>query len=90
MNFVSKRRLESFIKADQDIQEAIGTDIVIHTIEGVERNYTFISMDMPIINENGMMPEERKSKIKSILNILYENTTNELYKSEIEKTIKSF
>jgi hypothetical protein len=89
MNFVSKRRLESFIKADQDIQEALGTDIVIHTIEGVDRNYTFISMDMPVIGENGMIPEERKSKIKSILTILYENTTNELYKSEIDRTIKS-
>jgi len=89
MNFVSKRRLESFIKADQDIQEALGTDIVIHTIEGVNRNYTFISMDIPVIDENGMIPEERKSKIKSILKILYENTTNELYKSEIDRTIKS-
>jgi hypothetical protein len=89
MNFVSKRRLESFIKADQDIQETLGTDTIIHTIEGVSGNYSFISMDMPIIDENGMMPEERKSKIKSILKILYENTTNELYKSEIERTIKS-
>ena len=89
MNFVSKRRLENFIKTDQDIQETLGADTVIHTIEGVDRNYTFISMDLPIIDENGMMPEERKNKIKAILQILYENTTNELYRSEIERTIKS-
>ncbi len=89
MNFVSKRRLENFIKTDQNIQEALGPDTVIHTIEGVNSNYTFISMDMPIIDENGMIPEARKTKIKAILQILYENTTNELYRAEIEKTIKT-
>jgi hypothetical protein len=89
MNFVSKRRLEDFVKTDQNIQEALGTDTVIHTIEGVDRNYTFISIDVPIINEDGTMPEERKNKIKAILRILYENTTNELYRAEIERTINS-
>jgi hypothetical protein len=87
MNFVSKRRLDDFIKNDQNIQEALGTDTVIHTIEGVDRNYTFISMGLPIVNENGTMPEERKNKIKAILKIIYENTTNELYRSEIERTM---
>ncbi len=89
MNFVSKRKLEDFVKTDQNVQEALGDDTIVHTIEGVERNYTFISIGLPIIDENGEMPEARKNKIREILKILYKETTNELYKSEIDMLIRS-
>ncbi len=88
MNFVSKRRLEDFVKTDQNVQEALGNDTIVHTIEGVERNYTFISIGLPIIDENGEMPEARKRKIREVLRILHKETNNELYKSEIETMIK--
>jgi len=89
MNFVGKRRLEDFIRTDQNIQEALGTDTVIHTIEGVNRNYTFINIGLPIIDENSGIPEARKNKIREILKILYNETTNELYRYEIERMAKS-
>jgi hypothetical protein len=90
MNFVSKKRLEDFIKTDQNVQEALGTETVIHTIEGINNNYTFISMGLPVIDESGTMPEARKKKIKEILRILYNDTINELYQAEIKRIMDSF
>jgi len=88
LNFVSKRRLEKFVEADQTIQETMNEEMVIHTIEGKSQNYTFITINLPYIDENGRVNPKRKAKIDKIMKLILTYIDNELYKIDANRMMR--
>ena len=88
LNFVSKRRLEKFVETDQTIQETMNEEMVIHTIEGKNQNYTFITINLPYIDENGRVNPKRKAKIDKIRALILTYIDNELYKMDANRMMK--
>jgi len=88
LNFISGRRLEKFVRTDQTIQETLNEETVVHTIEGKNQNYTFISISLPYIDENGRVNPERKAKIDKIRKLIISHINNEFYKIDANRMMK--
>jgi hypothetical protein len=88
LNFISKRRLEKFVETDQTIQDTLNEEMVVHTIEGKNQNYTFISINLPYVDENGRVNPERSAKIDKLRKLILTQIDNELYKIDANRMLK--
>ncbi len=88
LNFISEKRLENFIQTDRTIQDTLNEEMVIHTIEGKNQNYTFISINLPYIDENGHINPIRNAKIEKIIRLIITHIDNELYKIDANRMIR--
>jgi len=88
LNFISERRLEKFVETDQTIQDTLNEEMVVHTIEGKNQNYTFISINLPYVDESGRENPERKAKIDKIRKLILTHIDNELYKIDANRMMR--
>jgi hypothetical protein len=88
LNFVSERRLEKFVETDQTIQDTLNEEMVIHTIEGKNQNYTFISINVPYADESGHVNPERNARIDKIRKLILTYIDNEFYKIDANRMMR--
>ncbi len=88
LNFISERRLEKFVETDQTIQDTLNEEMVVHTIEGKNQNYTLISINLPYVDESGRENPERKAKIDKIRKLVLTYIDNEFYKIDANRMMK--
>jgi len=88
LNFVSERRLEKFVETDQTIQDTLNEEMVVHTIEGKNQNYTFISINVPYADESGHVNPERNARIDKIRKLILTYIDNEFYKIDANRMMR--
>lgn len=88
LNFVSERRLEKFVETDQTIQDTLNEEMVVHTIEGKNQNYTFISINVPYADESGHVNPERNARIDKIRKLILAHIDNEFYKIDANRMMR--
>ncbi len=88
LNFVSERRLEKFVETDQTIQDTLNEEMVVHTIEGKNQNYTFITINVPYADESGHVNPERNARIDKIRKLILTYIDNEFYKIDANRMMR--
>lgn len=88
LNFVSERRLGKFVETDQTIQDTLNEEMVVHTIEGKNQNYTFISINVPYADESGHVNSERNARIDKIRELILAHIDNEFYKIDANRMMR--
>ena len=88
LNFVSERRLEKFVETDQTIQDTLNEEMVVHTIEGKNQNYTFISINVPYADESRHVNPERNARIDKIRKLILTYIDNEFYKIDANRMMR--